>query len=196
MDNELNNLFKFNQLLNDFRKVERVVRANDRDRWENDVEHSYQLAMLAWYIVSSKKLNLDVNKVVRYALVHDFVEVYAGDTFFYGDEKELATKEKREKDALKKLKKELLEFPDMIDLVEDYENKIDKESKFIYALDKIEPILNIYQDGGRTWKEKDITIDMLYSKKKDKVAVDPTIKKYFDSIIELLKKEEKQLFNV
>ena len=151
--------------------------------------------MLAWYIVDSKSLDLDICLVVKYALVHDFVEVYAGDTYIYTQDEEFkASKEKREKDAAERLKKEFSEFSQLHELIDRYENKKDKESRFVYALDKIQPVLNIYMDGGRTWKEKDITLDMLIESKKDKVAVSEDLKKYFDEIIEILKTNEKDLF--
>ena len=58
------------------------------------------------------------------------------------------------------------------ELIEQYEAREDKESRFVYALDKIQPMLNIYTDGGRTWKEKGVTIDMLVEYKKEKVKQD------------------------
>ena len=61
-------------------------------------------------------------------------------------------------------------MPDLHASLAAYMQKSDQESRFVYALDKIEPILHIYLDQGRTWKEKNITLDMLYQAKKDKVA--------------------------
>lgn len=80
---ELPNIINFTKLLNKFCDIERVIHSNGGDRLENDVEHSYRLAMLAWYIISSNKLSLDLDLVIKYALVHDLVEVYAGDTYIY-----------------------------------------------------------------------------------------------------------------
>ena len=71
---------------------------------------------------------------------------------------------------------------------------IDKESRFVYALDKVEPILSIYVDGGRTWKEKKITIQMLVDYKKDKVAVSPEVEACFYDLIALLRDNEQRLF--
>lgn len=194
--NDLQNILKFTKLLNKFRQIERVIRSNGGDRLENDVEHSYQLTMLAWYIISTQKLNLDIDLVIKYSLVHDLVEIYAGDTYAHTTDKELKkSKIKREEDSLVRLEREFKEFPEIFELIKQYESKSDLEAKFIYALDKIEPILNIYTSSRKTWKEKNISIDMIIDIKKDKVKLDPEVEKLFYKIIETLEKEKKDLFN-
>lgn len=191
----LEKLIQFTKLLDEFRAVERVLRVTGQDRWENDTEHSYNLAMMAWYIVSSTKANLDTDKVIRYALVHDFLEVYAGDTYIYTeDQAHLDSKHEREAAAIVKLRETLTEFPDLHESIEAYETRNDAESRFVYALDKIEPVLHMYLDGGRTWKEMNIGFERVYSSKKEKVALSPEIKAYFDELMLLLKSKEKELF--
>ncbi|OGD68985.1 hypothetical protein A2811_00625 [Candidatus Campbellbacteria bacterium RIFCSPHIGHO2_01_FULL_34_10] len=193
---DLQNILKFTKLLNKFRQIERVIRSNGGDRLENDVEHSYQLTMLAWYIISTQKLDLNLDLVIKYSLVHDLVEIYAGDTYAHTTDRELKkSKIKREEDSLIKLESEFKEFPEIFELIKQYESKSDLEAKFIYALDKIEPILNIYTSSRKTWKEKNISIDMIIDIKKDKVKFDPEVEKLFYKIIETLKEEEKDLFN-
>lgn len=182
-------------LLNKFRQVRRAIRVNSEERLENDVEHSYHLGMLAWYIADSHHLELDKDLVLKYALVHDFVEVHAGDTYvFTTNVKERDSKEGREKEAALQLQKEFSEFHDLHELITRYEKREDKESRFVYALDKIQPVLNIYLDGGRTWKEKGVTIQMLVDFKKEKVACSPEVQLCFDELIGLLRKDEVKLF--
>lgn len=194
---QLPEVLKFVQLLNAFRQIRRVIYVNGEDRMENDVEHSYHLAMLAWYIADASSLGLDTNLVVKYAMIHDLVEVYAGDTYIYStDEVHIRSKDTREKAARKKIATDFPEFQELHDLIEEYEQQENPESRFVYALDKIHPVINIYLDNGRTWKEKGITLDMLFSHKKDKVAVSPKIKEYFDEIITILAERESELFNV
>lgn len=194
MKQNLSGILNIVRLLNQFRLVERSMRVNNAERFENDVEHSYSLAFLAWYIIADTKLDLDRDLVLKYALIHDLVEVYAGDTYFAADEEERGTKVQKEKDAALRLEKEIPEFAELHELIEQYEAREDKESRFVYALDKIQPMLNIYTDGGRTWKEKGVTIDMLVEHKKEKVAVSPEIEVYFNDLIAILREEEKVLF--
>ncbi len=191
----LEKLLGFAKMLNVLQAVERVIRVKDQDRWENDMEHSYHLAMLAWYIIDSQKLSLDREKVFCYALAHDLVEVYAGDTYLYSEDKELlASKPERERLAAERLMVEFPEVPEIHRAIRGYVEKNDLESRFVYALDKIEPLVKLYLDGGRTWKEKGVTLEMAYESKKDKVAISPEIKAYFDEFMELLRKEGQKLF--
>jgi len=195
MDLNILKIISFTKILNKFREVERVTYSSGGERCENDVEHSYQLTMLAWYIISSNNLNLDIDLVLKYTLIHDLVEIYAGDTYVYTKNKKLLeSKKRRENESLQKLKKEFPEFPELFSLINQYEQKKDVESRFVYALDKIEPILLLHTTGGKTWKDKKITIEMLVQNKKDKVAKSPELVKCFDDLIKILRKEEKTLF--
>ncbi|CAN5698724.1 HD domain-containing protein [soil metagenome] len=188
-------LFGFSQLIGAFQKVDRVVYIPGTDRNENDVEHSYHIALIAWYLIVSEKIDLDLNLVLKYALVHDLVEVYAGDTFVFS--KDVAHKESkhaREAAAAKRLGVEFPEFPDMHTLIEEYEKRESREAKFVYALDKILPILMVYEDGGRVWKEHGVTLERIKQEKLEKVSLSPEIAAYFDELIELLTREQETLF--
>lgn len=155
---------------------------------ENDAEHSFQLAFIAWYLVEKEKLPLNKEKVLLYAMCHDIVEVYAGDVMFYRTKKENDQKMTQEKDALNKLKQEYDYFPALAETISAYESKSDEESKFIYALDKILPIMNIQLDEGRSWHLHNISFEELYNAKLKKVTSDPVVQKYFILIVEVLKK--------
>jgi len=192
---DLQKILGFVRLLNAFRQVRRALRVNSEERLENDVEHSYYLGMLAWYIADSHHLALDKDLILKYALVHDIVEAHAGDTYvFTTDAKKRDSKEAREKKAILQLQKEFPEFGDLHKLIAGYEKREDDESRFVYALDKIQPVLNIYLDNGRTWKENGVTIQMLVDFKKEKTALSPEVHSCFDELIGLLKKDEAKLF--
>lgn len=191
----LQKLLGFAKILNEFQRVERVIRVKDNERFENDVEHSYDLAMLSWYILTTMETVLDRDRVIRYALIHDFLEVYAGDTYnFSTDAAHVASKHEREAAAVIKLRETVSEFTELHEAIDAYEKRDDAESRFVYALDKIDPIIQTYLDDGKIWKEKNITIEMVYENKKDKVALSPEIKAYFDEFMMLLRKEEASLF--
>jgi putative hydrolase of HD superfamily len=189
---------KFIQLLEEFQKVERVMYSHvGSKRPEHDVEHSYELAMFAWYIIDAKKLKFNISKVLRYALLHDMVEVYAGDTFIHSTDKKLTgSKEAREKKAALKLKKNFPEFPAMHATIHDYEERKDKESRFVYVLDKILPLIKLYLDNGRKWKEKKVSFEMVVERKVNKVTVSPEGKELFDEVVEILRKNKKKLFDL
>ncbi len=182
----LDRLHQFNDLLTAYQGIERMVYVRGTDRLENDVEHSYLLTMLAWYLIEKDKLKLDVNRVIKYALIHDLVEVYAGDTYVY-DKVARATKKKREAAAAKRLADEYSDFETLHTLIEEYERQDDPESRFVKALDKLHPMLCIYADEGRFWKEKGVTVELMIETKQETFDRSPEVKPYFDMMIELLR---------
>jgi putative hydrolase of HD superfamily len=190
----IQNLIAFSSFLHEFRKVERRIHVKGQERYENDTEHSYMLAMLAWYVCSVEKLDLDIKKVLAYALAHDVVEVYAGDTFLYSDDKQLhESKHQREHDAHLRIQKEFPEFKELHEAIEHFEKLEDPESRFVYTLDKIQPCLMVYLDGGHDWKKDQITLDMVKTSKKEKMK-DPRLQKYWNDLLKIFEKEEKNLF--
>ncbi|KND49511.1 MAG: Hydrolase (HAD superfamily) [Parcubacteria bacterium C7867-008] len=192
---KLDRVLLFTELLQDFQKVDRVIHVPGLgERWENDVEHSYSLAMLAWYLVSSEKLPLDADMVLKYGMIHDLVEVYAGDTYIYGTEEHLASKHEREQLAAEKLKQVFPEFDDLHSLIEQYEKREDAESKFIYALDKLQPIIHIYLGGGKTWKDMNVTLAMAIENKTPKIAIDPHVTECYEELLVLLRERQEELF--
>lgn len=187
MKANITRLLELQRLLAAFSQVERMNHRKHADAFvpENDTEHSYNLAMTAWYLAKwFPELNRDV--LIRYALVHDLVEVHAGDTYIYGSKDELASKVQREAEALKKLEADWPDFESMNETIHAYETRADAESCFIYALDKIMPIMMIYIHDGYTWKKEGVTVDMLYKAKIDKIKLSPEVLPYFNQLHELL----------
>lgn len=191
---DIQQFLKFTEILNIFKRTHRVVKAHDKDRLENDAEHSHQLAVLAMYVISVKKLPLNLEKIISYALVHDLVEIYAGDTDAFGTEEDKATKHKREKEAQEKLKQEFPEFNELHKLIESYEEKADPESRFLSSLDKVLPVVNIYL-GQRDWyHRRDISFDELVTNKREKTKIDETCHELWSQIEQLLENEKDELF--
>jgi len=193
---DIHRLLEFQKLLLKFSQIERLTHRQNLQNifiQETDSEHSYNLALTAWYLAAYFP-KLDLNLVIRLALVHDLVEVHAGDTYIYADAKTLATKHEREAKALLKLKDDWADFSDMADHIEAYENRKSEEAKFVYALDKIMPIMLIYLHEGYTWKQLNITTLMLEKAKRQKIALSPEIIPYFDELYDLLVSRP-ELFN-
>lgn len=188
---DIERLLEFQRLLLAFNQVDRMVHRKHGERfvYENDTEHSYNLAMTAWFLAEYfPSLNREL--VIRYALVHDLVEVHAGDTYIYGSRAELDSKQEREEQALTKIRKDWADFPSLAKDIEAYESRENEEAKFVYALDKIMPILQIYIHDGHTWKQEGITAERLDAVKRDKVALSPEIDAYYQQLYDLLVKNE------
>lgn len=190
----LDKIFDFIKFSHKFQQVRRVLLVNGEDRKENDAEHSFQLVLLAWYLINGKGLDLDMKKVFMYATAHDLVEVYAGDTYFYTEDLELRnSKKSREKEAARRIINEFPEFSELHDIIEKYENLDDEEARFVYALDKILPVINIYLDGGRSWKIEGVTYEMLRTKD-EKVKKSKIIDEIWVELVKILEKEKLDLF--
>lgn len=191
---DLSRLLAFTQLTHAFQRVERVVYVAGTDRQENDLEHSGQLALVAWYLADAHHLSLDRQKLFQYALAHDLVEVYAGDTFFYlEDPQAQERKHQNEERAAQQLKQTLPEHPELHTAIEHYEQRIDAEARFIYALDKILPVLNITLDGGRTWRDNHISLEMIRTKR-EKIVLYPDLLPLWDELITQLEAGQKNFF--
>ena len=151
-------------------EMKNVLRRNlikDGSRRENDAEHSWHLAVSAMVLSEyAGEKDTDISHVLKLALVHDLVEVYAGDTFAY-DTKGYEDKEQREKDAADKLFSMLPDgqSEEFRALWDEFEENKTNESKFANALDRFMPLLLNYQTKGHTWKLQDnITSESVYKR--------------------------------
>ncbi len=190
----LKKLLKFVEFTHQFQQVRRVLLVNGEDRQENDAEHSFQLALVAWYLIDAKNLKLDLDMVLKYAIVHDLVEVYAGDTYFFTTDQTLKdSKKEREEKAAERIASNFPEMLKINQIIFDYEKKADEESKFIYALDKILPVMNIFLDNGRSWRKKGVNLEMLRTKD-EKVKKSLVIEEIWWELMNELEKNKKSLF--
>lgn len=156
----MDRLAELQQLIADFAKVKRKIPLADANDAENDVEHSYSLAMTCWYLHDKIAPELDISKVLKYALAHDIVEVHAGDTYPW-DEAAVATKYRREMDALSQIEADWPDFDEMSAAARAYADKIDEEAKFAYAIDKLLPAIMIeLADASKIWQDKQLTLEM------------------------------------
>jgi HD domain protein len=155
--------FEFVILLEEMKKINRQTKIIGLNRRENDAEHSWHIATMSMFLQHYSKSKVDVNKVIQMLLIHDLVEIFAGDTFAY-DSSGYEDKYKRESDAMEKLKTYLSkEMGDMLEsLWMEFENMESNESKFANAMDRLQPMLsNICCGEHSTWVEKKIKLSQV-----------------------------------
>ena len=92
----IDRIAELQQLIANFGSVRRYIQFADKGHLETDVEHSYGLAFTAWYLALQLAPQLDIGKILKYALAHDLVELHAGDTYIF-DHKNVKTKSEIEK---------------------------------------------------------------------------------------------------
>jgi 5'-deoxynucleotidase YfbR-like HD superfamily hydrolase len=127
--------------------------------FENDSEHSYQLALVCWCANEQYNLGLNDELILKLALAHDLVEIYAGDTDAHDNKEEIASKEEREKVAIENLNAEYANFKDILNSIKIYEERNTDEAKLVYFLDKITPDVNIYNSNSNYYKDRKVTLD-------------------------------------
>ncbi|MBV8816007.1 MAG: HD domain-containing protein [Verrucomicrobia bacterium] len=135
------------------------------DRNENTAEHSWHLAVAAMVLAEYSKEKIDANRVIRLVLVHDLVEIDAGDTFIYDDAGN-AAKEAKERAAAQRVFGLLPEeqAQEFMNLWREFEDRQTAEAKFAFALDRLMPILHNAFNQGRGWKEHGIRQEQALAK--------------------------------
>lgn len=170
-------------------KLKHVLRQsvliNDRRR-ENDAEHSWHLAVMAMLLSEHvKEDNLDLFKVMKMVLIHDIVEIDAGDTFAY-DEEGYEDKEEREMKAAQRIFN-LLPTDQAIKMKElwlEFEEKATPESRYAASLDRLQPLLLNYHSEGHTWKMPGVTSEKVYERMAVIKESTPQIWDYVVEIVE------------
>lgn len=152
------------QMIIDLSLIDRNHYLAKTERRENDIEHSITVAVLAWYIHDAYKIDLDIAKILKYALTHDFVERYAGDVNTFATFEERNAKVLREQESLARLTEEFSGFNDMTDSMKNYELKQDEESLFVWTVDKMQGLIMGDLDNWRPYAEIAITYDQFATK--------------------------------
>lgn len=147
--------------------IQRKTKLFNSDRNENDAEHSWHLAMMTIVLASHSDKPIDVLKVLKMVLIHDIVEIDAGDTFIYDTVKN-HTNSEQELMAAKRIfgllpQEQADEF---IAIWQEFEGGITDEAKFAKSMDRFEPLLQNTSNNGGTWKEFNVPYQKVYDKKK------------------------------
>ena len=148
IDRQMDFILEIDKLKNVFRQS----LISDGSRHENDAEHSWHLCMIAIIFEDYADNDTDILKCIKIMLIHDIVEIYAGDTYLY-DEDGYNDKEQREKNAAEKIYGILGEKQKnmFIDLWNEFDEGKTKEAVFANILDRIEPIMLNYITKGKMW---------------------------------------------
>ncbi|RKI42258.1 HD domain-containing protein [bacterium D16-51] len=154
--------FAFIKEIDGVKEVVRQSYIKDGSRKENDAEHSWHLAMMALLLGEYANEAIDLLRVISMVLVHDIIELDAGDTYAY-DEAGNATKRERELAAADRifhiLPKDQAEY--LNGLWEEFEENITPESKFAHTLDNIQPMMLNDATGGKAWKEHQVRLSQI-----------------------------------
>jgi putative hydrolase of HD superfamily len=153
---------RFNQQLQFLIEIDKLkgifrrTRLMDNSRQENDAEHAWHLAMLAMVLAEhANDRGVDIHKVIRMVLVHDIVEIDAGDILIYDTDERKAEKEDKENRAAHRIFNMLPadQAERFRGLWQEFEKRETTEARFAAALDRLQPILHNYLTKGYAWKK-------------------------------------------
>lgn len=170
---KLKNIYRQNRVINDQRR-------------ENDAEHSWHLAIMAALLSEyAKDKNIDISKVIKMVLVHDLVEIDAGDTFCY-DEKGYLDKEQRESKAAERLFGILPEDQSKIfwDLWREFEDMETPEAQFAACMDRFQPLILNNNTDGYTWKKPGVNAEKVLKRNKPLKECTPQLWEYVTEVVE------------
>ena len=165
MKERLEKQLKFALEIDKAKNVFRQTHLSDHGRNENDAEHSWHMAIMAYLLSEYSNEKINVSKVILMCLIHDLVEIYAGDTYAY-DTENLKTQKIREDAAKEKIFSILPEDQKIkfIALFDEFEENLTAEAKFAHTMDNLQPlILNDINDGG-DWREHQVTSQQIYGR--------------------------------
>ncbi|MGE5290170.1 MAG: HD domain-containing protein [Micromonosporaceae bacterium] len=162
LDRQLRFILEIDQLKN----VLRQSPLTDGSRRENSAEHSWHVGVMALTLGEYAPQGTDLCKVVTMLLLHDIVEIYAGDSFVYAPDAVLAEYEKAERAAAERIFALLPagQAEHLRAVWTEFEDRRTGEARFARALDRLQPMLVNYQTGGGTWRSHSVTADQVLEK--------------------------------
>lgn len=158
----------------------------DSSRKENDAEHTWHMALCAvLFLEYADDDNIDMLKVLKMALIHDIVEIDAGDTSIY-DDKKMISKEDREKAAAERIFGLLPsdQGEELKRLWKEFEESETSEARYAHAIDTFMPIFHNYSTKGLQWQRQNVTSEKVIERNKNNIAGgSKELWKYIDGII-------------
>lgn len=157
------NLLPFIKEIDRLKTIERQTPIHTGGRVENTAEHSWHLALTVMVFEKMSPVKLDINKAIKMALLHDIVEIDAGDVIIYGDQSSKKEKEAKACDRIFGL------LPDDIardfkDIWNEFEEGESAEAQYVSAIDRFLPLYSNYLNGGFSWKNHNVKLDKVISK--------------------------------
>ncbi len=167
MNNRMAKQLAFSLEIDKVKNIFRQTHLSGNGRNENDAEHSWHMAIMAYLLREYANEKVDITKVMLMCLIHDIVEIEAGDTYAY-DAEGLETQKAREDAAKEKIfsmlpEEQASEFIQIFDEFEAYETA---ESKFAHSMDNIQPLLLNNSNNGGDWKEHNVTVEQIYKRQR------------------------------
>jgi putative hydrolase of HD superfamily len=181
---DLSRQIEFIKEVDKLKYILRKTKLFNSNRNENDAEHSWHLSVMAIVLADHANFKVDLLKVIKMLLIHDIVEIDAGDTFIYDTQKNHENTA-QEREAARRIFGILPEHQaeELIAIWEEFEEQQTNEAKFARAMDRLEPLLQNTSNNGGTWNEFGVNYDKVYNKKQVIQHGSETIWKFAEQLI-------------
>lgn len=165
MNDRLKQQLEFVLEIDKEKNIFRQTHLSGHGRNENDAEHAWHMAVMAYLLREYSNEPVDITKVMVMCLIHDIVEIEAGDTYAY-DEEAKKTQKAREEAAKEKLYSMLPEDQkqELMALFEEFEEQKTPEARFARAMDNLQPLLLNDSNDGTDWKNHQVSASQVYSR--------------------------------
>ena len=147
------------------KNIFRQTHLSGHGRNENDAEHAWHMAIMAYLLKEYANETVDIAKVMLMCLIHDIVEIDAGDTYAY-DEEALKTQKVREDAAKERIFSILPEEQkeELMALFDEFEEFATPESKFAHAMDNLQPLMLNNSNNGGDWRRHEVCAEQVYGR--------------------------------
>ena len=167
MEERLRQQLSFILELDKEKNILRQTHLSGHGRRENDAEHAWHMAIMAYLLREYANEAVDIGKVMLMCLIHDVVEIEAGDTYAY-DAENLKTQKAREDAAKEKIYALLPEDQkqELTALFDEFEEHQTAEAKFAHAMDNLQPLLLNNSNDGGDWREHGVSAEQVYGRQR------------------------------
>ena len=165
MDERIQKQLAFSLEIDKVKNILRQTHLSGHGRRENDAEHSWHMAVMAYLLKEHANEQVDIGRVMLMCLIHDIVEIDAGDTYAYDTDSQKSQKE-REDRAKERIFSLLPEDQkaELVSLFDEFEANETSEAKFAHAMDNLQPLMLNDSNGGADWRDHGVAAEQVYKR--------------------------------
>ena len=165
MDERIQKQLAFSLEIDKVKNILRQTHLSGHGRRENDAEHSWHMAVMAYLFKEHANEQVDISRVMLMCLIHDIVEIDAGDTYAYDTDSQKSQKE-REDRAKERIFSLLPEDQkaELVSLFGEFEANETPEAKFAHAMDNLQPLMLNDSNDGADWREHGVAAEQVYNR--------------------------------
>ena len=185
MKDRLQKKIDFIVKIDEEKNILRQTHLSHHGRRENDAEHAWHMAIMAYLLQEYANQEVDIGRVMILCLIHDIVEIEAGDTYAY-DEEAKKTQAERERKAAEHLFAMLPEDQCrmMHELFDEFEHGDTPEARFARAMDNFQPLLLNDANQGESWMEHDVARSSIDARQKKTADGSKQLYEVIESILD------------